>query len=332
MKFLIAMGEGEIRSSFFTERVLKQLESMGDIVYNDTGRFALTKEELKEKIRDVDVLFSGWGTPAVDEEVLGCAAHLKIHAHTGGTVAPFISRAEYDRGILVLSGNDIYARSVAEGCLHYTLTALRRSDEYLDAVKNGGWRPKQDCNQGLIGRKIGIVGYGAIATYYVRLLKWFDADIRIYSKYIIESQLHESGGKRASLEEIFSDCDIISLHAALNDENRGMITKSMLESIKPGALFVNTARAGLLNSRELEEELKKNRFRAVLDVYEEEPLPAGSVLRTLPNVLLFPHIAGPTHDMRERVVMQLMEDIRNYGTGNRIKSEIPYDYAVRMTS
>lgn len=332
MKFLIAMGAGEIRNSFFTEKVLKQLEAMGEIVYNDIGRFALTKEELKEKICDVDVLFSGWGTPALDEEVLNCAGNLKIHAHTGGSVAPFISKAEYDRGILVLSGNDLYAKSVAEGCLHYTLTALRRSDEYLDAVKSGGWRPEPDSNQGLIGKKIGIVGYGAIASYYVQLLKWFDADVRICSKYITESQLHESGGKRASLEEIFSDCDIISLHAALNAENRGMITKPMLASIKSGALLVNTARAGLLNSRELEEELKKNRFHAVLDVYEKEPLPADNVLRTLPNVLLFPHIAGPTHDMRERVVLRLMEDIVNYETGNPVKSAIPYDYAVRMTN
>jgi phosphoglycerate dehydrogenase-like enzyme len=331
MKFLITMGKGEIRNSFFTDRTIAEIQKYGEIVYNDTDVLGMSKEVLMEKIRGVDVLFSGWGTARVDSDVLACADKLKIHAHTGGSVANYISKEEYDRGIVVLSGNNTYARSVAEGCLCYTLMGVRRADKYLNAVREGGWKPEQDFNQGLIGKKIGIVGYGAIARYYVELLKWFNADLYVYSKYISDEELTRVGGRKASLKEIFSECDVISLHSAMIEENRGMITAELLSTIKDRALFVNTARAGLIDNEALIKELKTGRFNAVIDVYTQEPLEADSLYRTLPNVMPFPHIAGPTFDMREKVVFDLLKDINLIEKGQQPENEIPYNYAIRMT-
>lgn len=332
MKFLVTMGAGEIRDSFFTKKVMEELERYGEVKYNNTGRFTLNKEELMEQIQGVDVLFTGWGAPGVDKDVLACADRLKIHAHTGGSVAPYISKEEYDRGVIVLSGNDIYAKSVAEGCLTYTIIALRRLDRYIEAMKESGWKPKEDYNQGLIGKKVGIVGYGAIGRYYAELLRWFDVELLIYSKYIKDKELVRVGAKRASKEEIFSECDVISLHSALNEENRGMITKDLLSMIKEKALFVNTARAGIVDYDALTELLEANRFSAVLDVYEKEPLPIDSRLRNLPNTMLYPHIAGPTFDMREKVVLELIQDIKRYAGNELCRNIIDYQYAIRMTT
>lgn len=105
-----------------------------------------------------------------------------------------------------------------------------------------------------------------------------------------------------------------------------------MKKIKPGALFVNTARAGIVDEAAMMEELKTGRFQAVIDVYHEEPLPAGNELRDLDNVLLFPHMAGPTFDMREKVTLKLAEDIKAILEGRPYEDEIPYEYAVRMTS
>ncbi|MDF2487338.1 MAG: hypothetical protein K0R46_3506, partial [Herbinix sp.] len=298
MKFLVTMGEGEVMSSFFTAKAKRELEKHAEVIYNKTGRFSLNKEELMKQIKGVDVLFTGWGAPRLDGDILDCANRLKIHAHTGGSVAPYVSKEEYDRGIVVLSGNAYYAKSVAEGCLAYTLAALRRLDQYADSMKSGGWRPEEDYNQGLIGKKVGIVGYGAIGRYYAELLKWFDVQLSIYSDYISDSELARVGARRASKEEIFSECDVISLHSALNDKNRGMITKNHFDLMKDGALFVNTARAGLVDNESMYLKLQEKRIYAVLDVYEEEPLPVQNKLRELTNVTLYPHIAGPTFDMR----------------------------------
>lgn len=87
MKILVAVGDGQVKDSFFTPQVIEKLEKLGTVVYNQTGRQRFTKQELMDNIGDVDVLISGWGTPAVDSEVLQCAKQLKVHAHTGGSVA-----------------------------------------------------------------------------------------------------------------------------------------------------------------------------------------------------------------------------------------------------
>lgn len=331
MKILVSTGVGQERDSFFTKRVMEALETFGEVRWNDTCARGLDKEGLIKHIGDVDVLLSGWGTARVDADVVKAAPRLKIHAHTGGSVASYVSKEEYDKGIVVLSGNDLFAQSVAEGCLCYTLMALRRMYEYMHKMKTGGWRPDLDFNQGMIGKKIGLVGYGEIATYYARLLKWFHPELLIYSNHMTREELEESGGRRASLEEIFETCEIISLHAALNEETKGMITGDLLRRIPPNSLFVNTARAGLLEEEAFYRELKTGRFHAVLDVYHQEPLPETHLLRNLNHVLLMPHMAGPTFDMREKVVFRLLEDIRAIEEGRPVRSGISYERALRMT-
>lgn len=331
MKMLVTLGKGQVRDSFFTPKVWEKLQAMGEVVCNETDRQAPTKEELKELIRDVDVVFTGWGTPALDAEVLECANKLRIHAHTGGSVASYISKEEYDRGITVLSGNDLFAKSVAEGCLCYTLMSLRRNVEFVDSMRNGGWRLENGWNKGLIGRKNGIVGYGAISRYYMSLLSWFEPTIYLASQYATEEELSRYGAKKATLEEIFSECDVISLHAAWNDDTEGMIDGRLLQMIRPGALLVNTARAQIIDQKALYQELATGRFQAVLDVYHQEPLPEQDILRKLPNVMLFPHMAGPSFDMREKVTLRLIEGIRAIENGDHSRDEIPYEYAKRMT-
>lgn len=331
MKIYIAMGETAVRDSFFTPDALEKVRQLGEVKLCNQPQLSCSKEELLKEIGEIDILFTGWGAPRIDSEILAHAKSLKIHAHTGGSVAPFISKEEYDRGIQVLSGNDLYARSVAEGCLAYTLMALRRLPKVISDMKNEGWKPEIIKDNGLIGKKVGLVGYGAIAKYYAELLQWFQTDLCVYSSHVSDQELNRIHAKRASKEEIFASCDVISLHSALNDANRGMITGSLLKLIKKDALFVNTARAGLIDSPAFLEELETGRFRAVLDVYDQEPLPMDSPLRNLPNVMLLPHVAGPTFDMRKAVVLSLAQDIQNILEGRQSRHSIPYEHAVRMT-
>ena len=331
MKIYIAMGSGDVRDSFFTPAALEKVKELGEVRLFPESRLSCSKEELMREIGDAEVLFTGWSAPRVDQEVLNCAPNLKIHAHVGGSVAPYTSREEYDRGIHILSGNDLYARSVAEGCLTYTLAALRRVPEVVAVMKETGWRPDVEVDKGLIGKKVGLVGYGAIARYYAELLRWFQVELYVYSGHISDEELARIGARRASKEEIFAGCDVISLHSALNDANRGMITKDLVRLIKKGALFVNTARAGLMDTEAFMEELETGRFQSVLDVYDEEPLPMDSRYRRMPNVILFPHVGGPTFDMRELVVSSLAEDIKRISRGEQPYNAIPYEHAVRMT-
>ena len=331
MKFFVAMGDCPVRRSFFTPRAVAEMKRHGEVVLDDSSVQGLDKARLIDRIGDADVLFTGWGTARVDEDVLRAAPRLKIHAHTGGAVSSYVSREEYDRGVLVLSGNDLYAQSVAEGCLSYTLNALRRSYTYMKTVRDGGWQPTPNYTQGLIGKKVALVGYGAIARYYADLLRWFKVDLYVVSEHISRDEIARIGAKKVSLEEAMSVCDVISLHLALNEKTRNAVTREHLKLIRDGALLINTARADLIERGALYSELATGRFDAVLDVYYDEPLPADDPLRAMRNVLLMPHVCGPTYDMREQVVLRLIDDALLAGEGKPCRDVIPYDYAVRMT-
>lgn len=331
LKYFVAFGDCPAREDFFSARVRAALPQYGEFRFNPAPGQGMEKAALLEQIGDADVLITGWDSPRVDTDVLRAAPRLKIHAHMGGSVANAVCKEEYDRGVLVLSGNDLFAQSVAEGCLCYTLNALRRVDVYRESVRAGGWVPEPHRTQGLIGKKVGLVSYGAIAAYYAEMLRGFGVDLRIASRNVSDEELRRVGARRASIEEIFAECDVISLHTALNEHTEGMITRALLHSIRDGALFVNTARAALVDRQALYDELQTGRFSAALDVFHTEPLPENDPLRTLPNVLAMPHVAGPTTDLRQEVTLRLLADIRAHQEGKPCRGEIPYEYAVRMT-
>ena len=138
--------------------------------------------------------------------------------------------------------------------------------------------------------------------------------------------------KKCSLDEIFETCDIVSVHTALNDKSYHSIGKEQFAKMKDDALIINTARGAVINEPEFIEELKKSRIRAILDVYENEPLPMDSGLRGLDNVILMPHRGGPTTDVREWVTIELAQDVKKFFEGKTdLKHQISLEYASRMT-
>lgn len=111
-----------------------------------------------------------------------------------------------------------------------------------------------------------------------------------------------------------------------------MIGKEQFDKMKDGALLINTARGAVMNEQELIDVLKTGKIRAVLDVYEEEPLDVNSELRKLENVTCIPHMGGPTTDMRQHCVVKLCEDIVKYNNGERdLETLIPFDHIKNMT-
>lgn len=145
---------------FGRERIL-ELEALGTVEWNE-GCEQFSQEELCERIAGKDICVTGWGSPLFDEKVLAHADRLKLIAHTGGSVKPIVTDAVYERGIRVVSGNRVFAESVAEGVIAYALAALRDIPYYSAQVKAGFWRPKFE-NRGLLDRSVGIVGYGMTA-------------------------------------------------------------------------------------------------------------------------------------------------------------------------
>lgn len=327
---LVAMPEGEVRDSFFTKEAIEAAEALGSVKWNELGRH-YTPEELREALEGVDVCFSGWGVPRLDGPALEKAKQLKVLAHTGGSVANISSPELYQAGVRVISGNDIYAKSVAEGVIAYMLCALRRLPEYLGMTRKQGWHPGSWHNEGLLGQSLGLVGFGAISRYLLQMLKPFDLRVKVCSRYMSDEEADELGVQKAGLEEIFDTCKIISIHSANTPQNHHLVDARLLKRMQPGTLFVNTARGMIVDEEALAQELGTGRFTAFLDVYQTEPLPADSRLRSLENVYLMPHMAGPTIDQRPAVVKGLASDIASLMAGGGMKLEVSEKRAAQMS-
>ena len=333
MKILVTKPKGtQVFNTFFTDKALAEIEKLGEVTYNPYDR-EFTREELRNALCGIDVVFTGWGATCYDEELLERADSLKLIAHTGGSAAALVSEELSKRNITLLSGNRLYAESVAEGALTYILMAQRRMLENIDMTINKGWPDTYLYTKGLKKKVIGLVGFGMIAKNLARILNVFDVQIKIYSGYLSEEEAKQYNAEVCSLEEIFETCDIISVHSGLNEKNYHLIDKKYFSKMKDDALIVNTARGAVLNEDDLIEELKTGRVRAILDVYEKEPLPMDSGLRNLNNVILVPHKGGPTTDVREIVTIDLCKDIKSFFEGNKnLIHEISLEYAKRMTN
>lgn len=339
LKTMLNKGHDNPEFQFFPEENIKRIESLFDeVIWNTTGR-ALTKEEMIEKVADVDAIITCWGSGLIDADIVKAAKKLKIVAHMAGTVAPIVSPELYDAGVKVIGANDHqFAESVAEGALAYMLLSLRqlkRAGKFLDEGHEEGWRAFKAKREirGILDKTVGLVSYGAIADHLARMLQPFHCKIKVYSRTISDEKLKQYNMQRASLEEIFSTCDVISIHTALNPNTEGMINKDLLKSIKDNALLVNTARGGVIDEPAMIEELKTGRFFAVLDVLCKEPHPyEPGGLYDLENVILIPHEGGPTPDRYKYIAQNIMDEVYDYlKNGTPLKSEIPKEKAMRMT-
>lgn len=330
MKILVAIPNGDIKDTFIPPDVAEKLESLGTVVWNESWEH-WNGEQLKAMLAGVDVCITGWSDACFDENVLQGADSLKLVAHTGGAVATYTSEEFFERGLTIVSGNRLYAESVAEGTVAYILSALRDIPYYDGEMQAGRWRTEHSPNEGLLDQSVGLVGFGMVARFLVEMLRPFRVHVSAYDPHVGDDVFASLGVERASLEDVVSKPKIVSVHAARTSGTNRLITRELLRTVRDGALFVNTARGSIIDEEALADELAAGRFKAVLDVYEEEPLPAGSRLRGLKNAILIPHMAGPTVDRRRMVTLALIEEIRSFFEGRPLKHKIEKEYAMSMT-
>ena len=331
MNILVTMPQGNVRNTFFTPLSKKYIESLGNVTYNPNER-NYTKEELKEALKGIDVVFCGWGSALYDEEILEAADSLKIIAYTAGSLAGVVGEDVYNKNILVLGANCVFAESVAEACVCYTMVGLRKIEKYAKRMRDGLWKDPQFYNEGIMDRTIGLIGFGAIAQKFVEFLKPFRVKILVHSGHLTEEEAGKYGVEKATLNEVFEKSDVISIHQSLSERTYHMIGKDQFDLMKEGSLLINTARGPVLNEDDLIDVLKTGKINAVLDVYEKEPLPVDSPLRSIENVTTIPHMGGPTIDRRQYCVIKLCEDIVKYNNGNRdVETLIPLESVKNMT-
>ena len=335
MKILVlnTLGEG-IFETFFTPAACEKLEKTGEVEYWAYDRTPEAYEQLKEKIKNVDVLFGGWGIPSLGEDFYQAANELKVIAYTGGSVGDLANEHLQARPhITLLSGNPFFAESVAQGTIMYMLMGLRKVYVTMKETERTGWW-RHPYSEGLEGKTVGLVSFGMIAKEVARMLQVFGCKVKVYSNHGVSAEEAEKYRvEPASLEELFKTCDVISVHSGMTPKTYHMINAPLLAMMKDGALLVNTSRGAVIDEAALEEEVITGRIRAVLDVFEAQPLAMDSRLRGLDNVLIIPHCGGPTTDVREILTDAMIDDVVKCVSGDtNVPSKISMEYAKNMTS
>ena len=329
MNILILLPENDVCWQFLPRENIEHLNALGTVHYNEKGR-QFTNAELKALLPEMDAVVSGWGSPKIGKEVLS-EKHPAILAHVGGSIAPYTDETTFEKGIRVVSANRVYAKSVAEGTLAYMLCALRNIPYWDREVRAGRWRDENVNTFGLFGKKVGLTAYGTIPFFLVPLLRAFDVEILVRSGHMSDADCVALGVKKAELDEIFATCDVISVHNALTEKTKGLIDARLLSTIKDDAVLINTARGAVIDEAAMIKELAKRRFTALLDVFEQEPLPLDSALFKMDNVILVPHMAGPTGDLRPASGRAVIDDIARLTRGEPLENEIKGDAAKNMT-
>ena len=266
-------------------------------------------------LAEIELIIAGWGCPPLDEPLLDRMPRLRFVAHTGSAVKPIVSPSFWSRGIRISSAAAANAQPVAE----YALAAILWANKHVLAAREfyrDKGRPQRypwtaPGTPGNCGPTIGIVGASRTGRHLMNLLSHFDMTVLLADPYADTDGLPDANIRLVALDELAASADVVSLHAPLTDETRGMVDASFLARMKQGATLVNTGRGGLIDQDALIAALRDGRISAVLDVTEPEPLPPDSPLLTLPNAYVTPHLAGAAgHETRRLADLAISEALR----------------------
>lgn len=247
--------------------------------------------------------------------------NLKMIAVSRGGPVNIDMKAAREHGVLVVNTPGRNASAVAEFTIGAMISLSRKITEGHEALRRGNWRGDL-YRADVTGRElneltIGVIGYGNIGTKVVKLLRAFGAKVLVTDPYIqLAPEDAADGVELVSLDRLLAESDIVSLHPRVTDETRNMMNAKTFAAMKPGALFLNTARGPLCDYDALYQALVAGQLGgAMLETFAVEPVPADWPLLQLPNVTLTPHIAGASVRTVTYAAEQAAEEVRRFLAG-----------------
>lgn len=267
---------------------LQPVKELGTVDFYETP--PQNKEDLIQRLHDADVVFLDYSI--MDAEVIQACARLKFVCFLGIGYANCIDVAAATKHGVTVSYTPGYgATSVAEYTLGLILSLTRHIATSYYSLKHGEWLSAKFQGVDLKGKTLGIVGLGPIGADMVRLGAGIGMHLVGWTRNATPDRARH-GLRLVTLEEVFATADVVTIHLSLNAQTERLISRALLEKMKPTAFFINTSRAKIVDNQALAELLQQGRIAgAALDVHEQEPAPMNYLFTALPNVLSTPHIA-----------------------------------------
>ena len=280
----------------------------------------------KVDFTDVKYLFTTWGMAALSEaEIKQYFPALECVFYAAGSVQNF-ARPFLKCGVKVFSSWKANAVPVIEYALAQIILASKGFYRLARMTKESYLNAAQELQNypGNYNTNVGILGDGAIGGEVIKRLKRdYKLNVYVYSITMSRERAEELGVRLSSLEEIFSECSVISNHLANNEKTQGIINSALLNKMQPYTTFINTGRGAQVDEAALTSVLERDStVTAVLDVTNPEPPAAGSKLYSLPNVILTPHIAGSSGNEVQRMAEYMADEAERYLKGEALLYEV----------
>lgn len=309
MKAIIVSNRQADALRVYTETEVQQIRQLFDC----DGKY-YTEQELQ----DADVIFSTWGMPKLTEQqIREKLPSLKAIFYGAGTVKYF-AEPYLNCGVQIFSAWQANAIPVIETCLAQILLASKGFFHLAPQTKQDYKAARKAVSHfpGNYAAKVGLIGLGAIGMGVQEKLKQFDLDIYVYSSKVTKENEAQWGVKAATLEEIFSQCNVISNHLANVPATVGILNDRLFQLMQPYTTFINTGRGAQVDEEALINKVQKDpSIVAILDVTHPEPPLEDSPLYMLPNVVLTPHSAGSSGNEVRRMAQYMIDESHRWING-----------------
>ncbi len=263
----------------------------------------------------------------VTKPIIEAGKNLKIIGRAGIGTDNIDVETATRKGIVVVNAPMSNITAAAEHTFALILSSARNITKADAAMRNGGWERHMFTGVELEGKTLGIIGLGKVGSLIVKYAASFSVHVVCYDPFISRERASDLGVELVSLDNLLQRADIITIHVPLTEATRGLISKGQLKQMKKRARLINTSRGGIVDESALAEALRNREIAgACLDVFEKEPLPQDSPLRTLDNCILTPHLGASTEEAQVKVATDIANEFIEFFTKGVTK------YAVNLTT
>ena len=292
------------------QQVYKELETIGDCL--DISKSASKDEDLANHIKDSEIVLIRSATK-LTKEVLDKAEQLKIIARCGVGIDNVDLDFAKSKNIFVTNAPSANLISVVELTVALIISVSRKLSLADSHLKKGEWNRSQFLGNELYGKTLGIVGFGKVGRLVAERMKSFGMSIVFYDPYVTDWNGSEESIK---LDDLLRTADVVSIHVIKTKDTENLISKDMLDLLKPSSIIVNTSRGGVLDEDYLFELLESEKiFGAGLDVYSNEPPENVDRYNGL-NLVTTPHIGASTNEAQLKAGLETIENIKKILAGD----------------
>ena len=259
----------------------------------------------------------------LDNQFFEACIDLELVLQTGGHAYHLDQNTATKKGIVVALGRRVSKPTIVVPELTFGLMLglVRQIYPLTTEMRKGLW--PELIGGSLAGRTLGILGYGRLGHPVARLAEAFGMKVIAWNRKGLNSEVDEFGVERLPLDDVLAHADVVSIHLRLSEESRGLLNRENLWKMKPGAILINTSRGAIIDEPALIEALREKRISgAGLDVFSVEPLPQSSPLRTMPNVLLTPHVGWKVRDVFHEFAEIAADQLEAWLSARLSKTEI----------